>query len=255
MAAMMVAILLGAVSNTVPTAYWYLMHVFTKPSLVAELRKELEPLAVPGQQLPNGKREMLLNVRNLEERAPLLVAAFRENQRVINVGTINRMVQSDTVLTSSTDPTKSYLFKKGTALVASQMTSHGSAEHWGPDVDEFKPSRFLRTDPETGEERTFEAEAPAARGAFIPFGGGKHLCPGRNFASLENWATMIAFLLGFDITTPEGQPLVLPERALALPAHGIGSPVKGSDLSSSIRRRKGWENVVWKVAGLPDQKE
>ncbi|KAM0817233.1 hypothetical protein AB5N19_03038 [Seiridium cardinale] len=253
-AAMMIAILQGAVSNTVPTAYWYFMHILTSPSLVAKLRKELEPLVVRGATLPNGKREMLVDIRGLEEKAPLLVAAFRENQRVIGVGTISRWVVSDTLLTSTTDPGQTYLLKKDTPLQISSMLNHTAAAYWGADVAEFKADRFLRTDTRTGEEREFEGDAPVQRGAFTPFGGGKHLCPGRNFASAENWGTMIAFVLGFDITTPEGGPLELPERTMPLPTHGIGRPVEGADLRSSVRRRKGWENVVWKVADVPANK-
>jgi cytochrome P450 len=249
-AAMMLAILQGAVANTVPTAYWYCMHILSSPSLVTKLRNEVEPLAVPGAVLPNGKREMLLDIRGLEEKAPLLVATFRENQRNINVGTINRWVISDTVLTSPTNPTKTYLLKKDTPVLISSMLNHFTEMHWGPDVSEFNPDRFLRIDTRTGKERKFNGDVPVQRGVFTPFGGGKHLCPGRNFASTENWGTMIAILLGFDITTPEGGQLELPPRTIPFPTHAIGRPVAGSDLRSSIRRRKGWENVVWKAADV-----
>lgn len=250
-AAMMVAILQGALANTVPTAYWYLMHILASPSLLAKLRKELSPLAAAGRHLPNGKREMLVDIRGLEDRAPLLIAAFRENQRIVSIGTINRWVMSDTVLTTPSDPGQSYLLKKDTPLMMSSMLNHLSPSHWGEDASDFNAERFLKIDVKTGEEREFQGEAPVARGVFTPFGGGKHLCPGRNFASAENWGTMIALLLGFEITTPEGTTLEVPERTMPLPTHGIGRPVNGSDLRSSIRRRKGWENVVWKVAETP----
>ncbi|KAI1871195.1 uncharacterized protein JN550_004640 [Neoarthrinium moseri] len=246
-AAMAIGILQGSVNNTVPISYWYFMHIVSNPKLVKKLRVEAERLVTAGKTLPNGKREMLVDIRGLEERAPLLVAAFRENQRVVGVGVINRWVLDDTVLS---DGQRSYLLKKDTPLLMSSMVNHTLEAHWGASVDEFDAERFLRTDPRTGAEREFHGDAPVPRGAFIPFGGGKHLCPGRSFASAENWGTMIAFLLGFDITTPQGTPLVVPERTMPLPTHGTGRPVAGSDLSSSFRRRKGWENVVWKVAEL-----
>lgn len=231
------------------------MYILSTPSLVRKLRKELEPLATPGTVLPNGKREVLVDIRNLEERAPLLVAAFRENQRIISVGSINRWVVSDTLLTDPSDPSQTYLLKKDTPLQISLMLNHMSEAHWGLDVSGFSAERFLQGESKTGEERVFQADAPVERGAYTPFGGGKHLCPGRNFASAENWGTMIALLLGFDITTPEGYLLEAPERTMPLPTHGVGRPVEGSDLRSSIRRRKGWENVVWKVAEAPTNKE
>ncbi|KAH8204422.1 hypothetical protein TruAng_001338 [Truncatella angustata] len=246
-AALFIAIFQGAIANTVPTAYWYMMHIMSSPKLVAKLRKELARIAVPGPAGPDGKREVRVDLRDLsEENMPLLTAAFRENQRMIGVGSINRWVVSDTVVTSATDPGRSYLLRKDNALLIPQMLNHMDAAHWGPDVAEFRPERFL---PAKGRE--FHGEAPVPRGAFTPFGGGKHLCPGRNFASAENWGTMIALLLGFEMTTPEGEPLEVPERTMPTPAHAIGRPVAGSNLRSSIRRRKGWENVVWKVAEVP----
>ncbi|KAI0174438.1 cytochrome P450 [Pestalotiopsis sp. NC0098] len=242
-AALMIGILQGALSNTIPTFFWFAMHIFSQPSLVAKLRKELKPLAVAGAKLPGGKQEMLLDVRIIEDRAPLLVAAFRENQRAIGVGSINRWVEADTRLTSAASG-KTYLLKKDTPLLVPTLVNHQDPALWGADAAEYKAERFLRRD---GDVREFHAGAPVPRGAYTPFGGGKHLCPGRDFANAENWGTMIAFLLGFDITTPEGGPLEVPERTMPLPTSGLGRPVPGSDLRSSVRRRKGWENIVWKV--------
>lgn len=239
----MIGILQGALSNTIPTFFWFAMHIFSQPSLVAKLRKELKPLAVAGAKLPGGKQEMLLDVRIIEDRAPLLVAAFRENQRAIGVGSINRWVEADTRLTSAASG-KTYLLKKDTPLLVPTLVNHQDPALWGADAAEYKAERFLRRD---GDVREFHAGAPVPRGAYTPFGGGKHLCPGRDFANAENWGTMIAFLLGFDITTPEGGPLEVPERTMPLPTSGLGRPVPGSDLRSSVRRRKGWENIVWKV--------
>ncbi|ETS77997.1 hypothetical protein PFICI_10059 [Pestalotiopsis fici W106-1] len=245
-AAMMMAILQGALANTIPTAYWFTMHLFSRPALVAKLRKELKPLAVPGPQLANGKQEMLLDIRGLESRAPLLMAAYRETQRTIGVGCLHRWVKSDTLLTSATDPGKTYLLKKDTPLLMSMLVNHQHEAHWGANVSEYQPERFLRSD-SRDDEREFNAGAPVPRGAYTPFGGGKHLCPGKDFANAENWGTMIAFLLGFDFTTPEGETLEVPQRTMPLPANTLGRPTAGSDLRSSVRRRKGWENVVWKV--------
>ncbi|KAI0129669.1 cytochrome P450 [Xylariales sp. AK1849] len=244
-AAMMIAIIQGSLANTIPTGYWYFMHIICKPRLVARLRDEARLLVTEGQNLPNGKREMLMDIKDLESRAPLLVAAFRENQRVVSIGTMSRMVMEDTVIS---DGERSYLLKKDTPLQISGLVGHSSEQHWGADVAEFEPDRFMKKSPGRGAVKEFNGDAPVKRGVFVPFGGGKHICPGRNFASAENWGTLIALLLGFDITDPEGQTLLLPARQMPLVTAGIGKPKIGSDLRSCIRRRKGWEDVVWKVA-------
>lgn len=53
-----------------------------------------------------------------------------------------------------------------------------------------------------------EADAKVARKrkqAFIPFGGGKHLCPGQHFAFAENLGFLAAVVLGFRLEGLKGE--------------------------------------------------
>jgi hypothetical protein len=43
---------------------------------------------------------MTINVAKLEERYPLLVAAFYENLRIVAVGAFNRVVIEDTIISN-----------------------------------------------------------------------------------------------------------------------------------------------------------
>ncbi|RYP11199.1 hypothetical protein DL765_007852 [Monosporascus sp. GIB2] len=251
-AAMLIALLIAAVVNTTASAYWYLMHLMSSPPLLAKLRTEAQSLIIPGPVLPDKKRTIHIPLSSLiPSRAPLLIAAFRETQRVVGVGSMVRWVEADTMLS---DGTRSYLLKKDIPVMIPSLVPHSSAALWGSDVDEFRPERFFtKTEQQQQQQQQHQelsdagGDVPVPRGAFIPFGGGKHLCPGRNFASVENWGTMATLLLGFDIVAPEGEALQLPERTMPLPTAIIGRPVKGSDLRACVRRRKGWEDVVWKV--------
>ncbi|UNI24288.1 hypothetical protein JDV02_010046 [Purpureocillium takamizusanense] len=81
--------------------------------------------------------------------------------------------------------------------------------------------------------------------SYIPFGGGKHLCPGRNFAFAEILGTAAALALAFDKSSDgNGAPVKLPEMATTTIMGGASKPDKqGAGMSLVIRRRPGWENV------------
>ncbi|KAI9735472.1 MAG: hypothetical protein M1818_006478 [Claussenomyces sp. TS43310] len=240
-AALLQATLQGALFNTIPTFNWYFFHIWSDPSLVFRLREEVSGVVAESpERRGDGKREMTMNVAKLEERCPLLVAAFHENLRTVAVGAFNRVVMEDTIISNGKGG-QEYLLKKGTTLMASQSLLHVSKEHWGSEAGSFDPTRFIKG------AGVGELESPIKPGTYVPFGGGKHLCPGRHFASMEIWGMMIALLLSFDITDAEGRTLTLPERTMPTMTSGIGRPVAGADLRLKLSRRKDWNNITWKV--------
>ncbi|KAH8666526.1 cytochrome P450 [Xylariales sp. PMI_506] len=243
-AAMAITTIHSAVSNTALTAYWCFMYIMSQPGLIKRLRKEVEPLTTKGQSLGNGKREVLVNIAGLEAKAPLLVAAFQETQRAASVHTVNRWVVEDTVLS---DGEQTVVLKKGNAVVMPSIVNHSSTANWGRTADEFDPDRFLKAAYPVDSSAEDE-EAKIKRGVFTPFGGGSSLCPGSGFALGEIGGALVVFLLGFELTDAAGGS---PDPPLAETPHlagSIGKPAKDADLRSCIRRRKGWEKIVWKVA-------
>lgn len=68
----------------------------------------------------------------------------------------------------------SHYFPQGTVLSVPAYTIHHSKSIWGPDVDAFRPERFL------AENLTAEQKE-----AFIPFSYGPRACVGRNVAEME----------------------------------------------------------------------
>lgn len=114
---------------------------------------------------------------------------------------------------------------------------------WGDNVLEFDPERFL---PESQNASTkAENNAKAKKNAFVPFGGGRHLCPGRYFAYVELIAMISAFLVSLEIA-PIGKEFneIKPQNATFSSA--VVKPAgNGDGLGAKITRRKGWENVKW----------
>jgi cytochrome P450 len=73
-----------------------------------------------------------------------------------------------------------YRFRKGSAVIIPTYGLHRDERSWGPDADEFRPSRWLRPD------RSFDETAPGQpRGAYLPFGAGSRMCIGSGFAVME----------------------------------------------------------------------
>jgi benzoate 4-monooxygenase len=63
-------------------------------------------------------------------------------------------------------------FPKGTVLSTPSYTLHHTEDIWGPDVEEFKPERWLTATPEQ-------------KMSFNPFSYGPRACAGQNVAHME----------------------------------------------------------------------
>ena len=62
---------------------------------------------------------------------------------------------------------------------------HLNEKYWGPDVDVFKPSRFIKNG---------ELFVPSPSGTFLPWVNGPRVCPGKKFAQVEFVATLATCL-------------------------------------------------------------
>lgn len=106
------------------------------------------------------------------------------------------------------------------------------ASIWGDDAEAFRPERWI--DAPAHEEKK-------RRGAMIPFGGGKHLCPGRMFAWTELIAVVGALALAFDVEGARLPPGIEPP----IPGAGMRRPLwdGGKEPTLRISRREGWDDV------------
>ncbi|KAK3683781.1 cytochrome P450 [Podospora appendiculata] len=222
-------------------------------SQIMRARAELLPLIeesltpASASEGSNGMRQATVNVSVLEDRAPFLVSCLRETNRLYNHAVIVRRVIADTQLSSSSDCGTAYLLKKGADVHTPAGVVHRLPEVWGPAADEFQADRFL------GGATGTEADDRTRKAAIMPFGGGLHLCPGRDFAFAESLGLMVALVVGYDVRgLGDGPGLVPVPRAVTVGlGHKIAKPVGvGVGLRVSITRRKGWEDVKWRYISL-----
>lgn len=225
--------------NTAPTMFWLLVGVFADPELLARTRAEVESAGVleiapreEGGGGGGGGRVATLDVAGLSKRCALLVACYRETLRYYNNVIGSRSVMKEDTSITDHDTGREYLLKKGVVVRWTAYVSHNEPV-WGDRPGEFLPDRWLESPLE---------ENKARRDSFIPFGGGKNLCPGRNFAVAELVGTLACLVAGFDI---EG--LTVPDHKLKFEFAAVRFPVynKGSQ-SATLSRRAGWEDVEWR---------
>lgn len=126
---------------------------------------------------------------------------------------------------------------KDTALPDGKVIPRGShimvdsTDLWNPSVypnpDEFDPRRFLRKREEGDKASQFVQSSPT----YNVFGGGRHICPGRFFASNELKLALAHILLKYDIRLTEGcEPKSIPYGFYIIVDPSVQLEVKRRDI-------------------------
>lgn len=150
-------------SNTVPTFYWTVWELFSRPQLLSEVRDELEKQAIV--KLDDGG--FALDVAALKTECTLLISLFQETQRVRHIHAAIRKVMQDTMLDDT------YFLKAGNYLQMPGQAIHYDDRIWGPSACEFDAHRFVNSGKRLGGS------------SFLAWGAPPHLCPARQFAATE----------------------------------------------------------------------
>lgn len=229
------ALIFVATTNSVPTAYWLLTNIWLRPNIVDRIRAEVAQLAQISNRADGKGRDLTLRISQLEGRCPLLASSYREAVPLGNQVLGTRRVMKDTVLTDA-DGT-SYLLRAGVNVMWSAKQMHRAADVWGDCSDTFIADRFL-----AGKAGGIDMERKR-RVSYLPFGGGKHLCPGRNFAFAEILGFMSALVLGFEVVGLNPSNVRMETGAIGDGV--VKPPADGQGVAITIRRRKGWEDVNW----------
>ncbi len=108
-----------------------------------------------------------------------------------------------------------YRIPKGTIVGISTMATHRDPNLWG-DPDTFDPMRFS---PEGGVKERH-------RYAWVPFGGGAHMCLGLHFAYMQAKVIMTHLLPHYEIILPEGYSTKFQIMPLIKPVDGLPITLK-----------------------------
>jgi cytochrome P450 len=120
------------------------------------------------------------------EKLPLAEMAFKEALRLKPpVPSMPRRAVRDFTF-------KGFAIPGGTLVGINPLFTHHMAEHW-PAPDSFDPMRFTK-----------DAERDRHRYAWVPFGGGAHMCLGLHFAYMQAKTFARHFLQNLDVSLPAG---------------------------------------------------
>ncbi|KAL8789559.1 MAG: hypothetical protein Q9195_006786 [Heterodermia aff. obscurata] len=179
-AALEIAILSAALSNSIRTTFWVIYHVYSSPNLLQDLRQELGA-QTKREEIAQGERD-----EKGESRNPILASIVKETIRAHTTGATTRYVARDTALSalssSSTNKNREYLLKRGSLVVIPMESIHANTSLWGHDAERFDPHRFCKDTNGLKEDGTRVRLTNRAT-AFRAFGSGANICPGRFLAA------------------------------------------------------------------------
>jgi cytochrome P450 len=212
--------LLGVLANTIPSAFFMLIHLYSDPVLLKDVREELESFSVTAS-----RNTKTFHVMTSREKSELLNSTWQEVLRHHALGASSRFVREDTVLEGK------YLLKKNMVVQMPMAVMHADPTTWGEGTHVFDARRFLKQG---------NRKIPSA--AYRPFGGGASMCPGRHFVALEIVTLTAWLILQFDMSPSKGDWFI-PEQSQESLSTVVFPPAR--DITVKLAKRQGYENVEW----------
>ena len=206
----------GVMPNTVPTSFWTVYEVFSRPELMRRLRDAIIEHGITKDETND---TIELDVAALKMRVPLLLAVLEETQRTRGTNASIRMVQEDTIVGD-------FKLKKGSYLQIPHQPVHYDGTIWGDDTSHYNPDRFLGKD--------------FPPNSLSPWGIAPHLCPARQFASTEIMVMIALMVLRVDVVPVGGEW----RKLKVSPNEQSTIPPPKEELRVELRPRKGW-NGKW----------
>ena len=167
---------------------------------------------------------MVIGVGKFATHCPLLCAAYQKAMRLSNRQMSIRVAEDTTVASAE----RTYLVRKDTVVFLPSSLYSEDPTVWGRNAHPLEPARWLKGGAGAagaGGKEAKEAERLQKK-AFFPFGGGRHLCPGRHLAFAEILGTVALLVVGFDVVRAEGEePLCVPARASRFFGEAVPKPV------------------------------
>lgn len=182
--------------NTVPTLYWTIYDLFSRPSLLAEVREEIKRTAVSEVTEKSegaGASQFVLDVAALKTKCPLLLSSFQEVQRTHSIHANIRKVITDTLLDDGR-----YLLRKGNYCLIPSPSVHESTLIWGESAASFDPYRFMTKNVRDRSQGDSKSRIPSPS-SFLGWGTPPHLCPARQYAATETFAMVALLILQVDL--------------------------------------------------------
>ncbi|KAJ0165201.1 hypothetical protein CTA2_12042 [Colletotrichum tanaceti] len=186
---------IAMLTNYVPTTWWAVFEILSRPWLVEEIRKEARKAVRTRED-----GAFALDLSLLKSSSPLLLSSVQEAQRLHTVHAHIREVLRDTTITAGDQPR---VLKKGNYVQINGIPILRGEETWGADAADFDAYRFIKM------KKRAEAPGVAAPGDLPPhsfpvWGVAPHICPARWFATSGAMALVALMVLKLDVEAAPG---------------------------------------------------
>lgn len=136
-----------------------------------------------------------------------------------------------------------WVFRRGRFITLSTQIAAHDAEAWGPErtqggkkpLDRFWAERFLVPAAEQKDLEAKEFSLDGLSNAWIPYGGGSFMCPGRHFAKQEMMGSVAVFKAYYDLEITDKPVGWIPKPNTKF--YGIGAMPPGEKIPFRIRRK------------------
>lgn len=208
------------------------MEIYADPELLERVRDELKDAPVSNAgSYPASALPLHLDVTSVNSSA-LLQSIYAETLRLRVSFILSRTPKrSDYQLYP-------YNLRKGNPILISSDLASNDRSIWGSarckrPLDQFWADRFLVQQKEEngGEKVGFSMEGLDS--AWIPYGGGALMCPGRHLAKQEIIGSVAVFSAYFDVRLRDGVP------PMDTGAFGVGSQPPAGHVPARLRRKVG----------------
>lgn len=188
----------GAYDTTHATTFWMFYHLAKFPEVQEKLRLEIFKV------LGSRKEASISEARQIE----YLEAFIRESMRYKATVPVNQRINYEEDITVG-----GWKIPKGTCVNIPNVLASMNPDYYGPDVDEFRPGRFLSSDPWSKK----------AKGAWVAFGGYRRMCIGFTFALVELKAILISLLQRYrvELVDPKIDPGNMVEAGVNQPENHV----------------------------------
>ncbi|KAJ7455837.1 cytochrome P450 [Mycena latifolia] len=214
-------ILIGGQDTTSTALAWAFHWLAQNPEFQGSLRQEILSANLNSQE---GELDY--------DSMPLLNALLKETLRMFPPGPVSeRSASEDCVLplsseivTTTGERIRELPVRKGQVIYLAVGAYQRQEALWGPDANEFKPSRWLEGDPCKGQTNPL-----GPYGQVFAFLGGHRVCVGWRFAVVEMQVILTQLLAKFSFSLPKDSIVRARLSGTQFPADSEG--VKGLWLS------------------------
>ncbi|KAG8965697.1 hypothetical protein FRC00_003172 [Tulasnella sp. 408] len=193
-------------ANATPTAFWVLAYILSTPGLKDRILLEIGP-ALKSRTKIDDDPDIDIAYLVSPKSCPLIHSCLYEAMRLTSGSLSTRLVEKPTAIGTYT------LYPRNAVFVPSRIV-HLAEDHWGPDVLQFDPDRFIKRPEELRPGNMW----------LRPFGGGATICPGRQYAGNEVKLFVAAVLRRFEVELRPGESV--PPVDNSIPSAGMMKPAR-----------------------------